>query len=212
MEQKKLKRFKRILSIFVFAAAFITCSALSLNCTNSPKEAQPDTMQYVKPVENIAVIDSAAIRDSIQKAIVAEVTDYLRTQSPKAHKFIPKYLVHAGLTHNIDICFMMAQTQIETNYGTAGAGRESSRRSLFGVVTRKYDNYEIAINDYCKILKKSYLVNGRTEKHLMTKYVTLRGHRYAGNPNYEAHLSKTYNEIVKKTKIQGLQQEWKRHL
>ena len=66
--------------------------------------------------------------------------------SPKSHQFIPKYLVQAGLTNDIDICFIMAQTQIETRYGTMGAGRESSRRSMFGVIKKHYPNYESAIN------------------------------------------------------------------
>lgn len=207
MEQKKLKRFKRILLTFTLAF-MVFGSAININCTNS-NETRPDTLELVQPVENIAKVDTIAIRDSIKNAIVMEVTKYLKTQSPTSHKFIPKYLVEKGLVHDIDICFMMAQTQIETNYGTLGAGREVSRRSLFGVAVRRYSNYENAVDDYCKLLKKSYLGNHKTEKHLMTKYVTLRGARYASNPNYEAHLSKTYRDITQRTNILELQQEWK---
>ena len=104
---------------------------------------------------------------------------------------------------------MMAQTQIETNYGTTGMGREISKRSLFGVSSKRYVDYESAINDYCRILNKSYLGRGKTEKHLMTRYVTHGGTRYAVSSNYEAELSKSYKSIVNSTNIQKLQEEWK---
>jgi flagellum-specific peptidoglycan hydrolase FlgJ len=168
----------------------------------------------IQPTKIIDVVktDTISKQDSIQKLIVKEVETYLQKQSPKAHRFIPKYLVEAGLNHNIDICFMMAQTQLETNFGTMGAGRETSRRSLFGVAIRRYGDYETAINDYCRILNKSYLGKGRNEKHLMTKYITHSGARYAENPRYEIELSRTYNDICKKTNIPNLQKEWKKSL
>ncbi len=105
---------------------------------------------------------------------------------------------------------MMAQTQIETCYGTTGAGRESSRRSMFGVIQKRYPNYEDAINHYCEVLKKYYLVKGKTEQHLMTKYVTGTGGRYAGNPRYEIELRTAYNHIKRTTNIYSLQEEYKR--
>jgi flagellum-specific peptidoglycan hydrolase FlgJ len=156
------------------------------------------------------VIDNDIIKDSIKNEIIQEVAKYIKTKTSKSHEFIPKYLVHAGLSNNIDICFMMAQTQIETNYGTLGAGRESSRRSMFGVIKRNYPDYESAINHYCEVLKKYYLVKGRTEQHLMTKYVTSKGGKYAGDPNYEKSLKTAYNSIKRSTKIYSLQQEYYR--
>ena len=105
---------------------------------------------------------------------------------------------------------MMAQTQIETCYGTTGAGRESSRRSMFGVIQKRYPNYEDAINHYCEVLKKYYLVKGKTEQHLMSKYVTSKGGRYASNPRYETELRTAYNHIKRTTNISSLQEEYKR--
>ena len=204
MEQTKLKRFKRIIFIFIFA--FIFSTGIFMYATEN-NTVEPVNIEKVDTIASTK-IDTTSIKDSIQEVIINEVANYLKKQSPSTHKFIPKYLVKAGLNNNIDICFMMAQTQLETNFGTLGAGRESSRRSLFGIAARKYNNYEVAINDYCKILQKSYLGKGRTEKHLMTKYVTHGGARYASNPKYEAELSKTYKDIIKKTNIRSLQAEW----
>ena len=141
--------------------------------------------------------------------MIVEVDKYIKTKTNSHHQFIPKYLVLAGLKYDIDICFMMAQTQVETCYGTLGAGREKSRHSLFGVAYQKYPNYENAIDSYCKLLHKSYLGNSRTEQHLLTKYVTLRGGRYAENPNYERDLRIAYNHIKKNTNIYQLQQDYK---
>jgi flagellum-specific peptidoglycan hydrolase FlgJ len=140
--------------------------------------------------------------------MINEVTKYIKTKTSKSHEFIPAYLVHAGLSNDIDICFIMAQTEIETCYGTMGAGRETARRSMFGVIKRKYPNYEEAINHYCEVLKKYYLVRGRTEQHLLTKYITAKGGRYAENPKYEDSLRGAYNSIKRSTKIYSLQQEY----
>ena len=204
MEQTELKRIKRILLIFIIG--FVLCTGyLITNASTKVERIDPPKMEIIDTVK----VDTISIKHQLQQDIIVEVTKYIRKQSPKAHQHIPKYLVQSGLTHNIDICFMMAQTQIETNYGTTGMGREMSRRSLFGVVSKRYGDYESAINDYCRILNKSYLGRGKTEKHLMTKYVTHGGARYASSPNYEAELSKAYKGIVNSTNIQKLQEEWK---
>jgi len=203
MEQTKLKRFKRILMMIIFALVLCTGTFAHIlgKCSSYSNIEKVDTVSQI-------ALNRVSTRDSIENALIDEVTEYLKKQSPKAHKFIPKYLVQAGLQHNIDICFMMAQTQIETNFGTTGIGKEHKKRSLFGVSARKYTNYKEAINDYCKILTKGYLVNGRTEQHLMEKYVNCKGARYAKHPTYEIELSKTYKNILAKTNIQTLQSEY----
>lgn len=214
MEQTKFSRFMRIIKKNALAVLivllFTLCSIWLSECNANTQYKERPTIEYVSPKENITKIDTIQIKDSIKNELIAEVSQYVKRQAPKSHQFIPKYLVQAGLTNNIDICFMMAQTQIETNYGTTGAGRESSRRSMFGVIKRKYPNYEEAIDHYCEVLKKYYLVKGRTEKHLMTKYVTGTGGKYAGDPNYERSLTAAYNQIKRTTNIYSLQQEYKK--
>ena len=215
MEQTKFTRFKRIISknflavliVLMFMLGSIWFSTCGAN--NTQYQERP-TIEYVSPNDNITKIDTVQIKDSIKNEIIDEVSRYVKRQAPHAHKFIPMYLVQAGLANDIDICFMMAQTQIETCYGTTGAGRESSRRSMFGVISKKYPNYEAAINHYCEVLKKYYLVKGKTEQHLMTKYVTGTGGRYAGNPRYEIELRTAYNQIKRTTNIYSLQEEYKR--
>lgn len=104
----------------------------------------------------------------------------------------------------------MAQAQIETCFGKAGAGRECSRRSIFGVAKKSYSNYKDAVDSYISILKKYYLVNGKTEKDLLNRYVTKSGARYASSTSYEGKLKKCYNGIVSSTKIKDLQTKYRK--
>jgi flagellum-specific peptidoglycan hydrolase FlgJ len=213
MEQTKFTRFKRIITKNLLVISIVLlltlcgCFYLTTCSANTTEEPAIEIINKA-PSTNIVKNDNINVKDSIQDELIKEVSKYVRRQAPKSHQFIPKYLVQAGLTNNIDICFIMAQTQIETNFGTTGAGRESSRRSMFGVVSRRYPNYEDAINHYCQVLKKYYLVKGRTEQHLMAKYVTGTGGRYAANPRYEIELSTAYNQIKRTTNIYKLQKEY----
>ena len=146
-------------------------------------------------------------QDSIKEILIDEVDKYMRKITPRFQQSIPREIVNHSLEYGIDLSFMLAQTQLETIFGTAGAGRESSRRSLFGVAVRRYSSYQEAINDYCKLLKKSYLVKGKTEQHLMKRYTTGSGARYAGNPHYEVELTRTYNNIIRNTNIDEIQKQ-----
>lgn len=210
MKQIKFTRFKRITNKFLLSSVFVIILML---CCQYISKAKYTTLpkvktEYVLKKTHITKIDTIQVKDSLKKELILEVSTYINRQTPKSNSFIPKYLVQAGLNNNIDICFMMAQTQIETNFGTLGAGRETSRRSMFGVANKKYQNYEQAVNHYCKILKKHYLTNGRTEQHLMSKYVTTRGGKYAQNPNYEKELKIAYAHIKKTTNIKSLQKKY----
>ena len=212
MEQTNNKRFKRIKNLFNLKNLIVLIVVLMLFWSISTINSN-ERIHKIHKVENIINIDTPiklndVLKDSLKKEMINEVTKYIKTKTSKSHEFIPAYLVHAGLSNDIDICFIMAQTEIETSYGTMGAGRETSRRSMFGVIKRKYPNYEEAINHYCEVLKKYYLVRGRTEQHLLTKYVTAKGGRYAENPKYEASLRGAYNSIKRSTKIYSLQQEY----
>ena len=207
MKLKGKKLAMLIIGVIMFSL-FMYASPAKVN--NAKEEIQKTKAFFVDSVLNqksLFELDSVQKRDSIMNHLIAEVDDYISKQSPKANKTIAESIVKHGLNYDIDICFIMSQTQIETNFGVAGVGRESSRRSLFGVVKKRYLSYDAAIEDYSKILRKSYLVKGRTEHDLMKNYVTGSGLRYASATDYEAKLSKTYKTIVKRTNIEELQKQ-----
>lgn len=138
-------------------------------------------------------------QESIKIKLVKDVDNKVNNKNISTH------IVEAALSNNIDICFMLAQSLTETNYGTTGIGK--SKYSLFGVSSR-YTSYEDAIYDYCRILNTHYLVNGKTEQHLLVKYVNKHGKRYASNRNYESTLRTNYKDLVRSTKIAKLQNEY----
>lgn len=207
MEQTKLTRFKRILLISISVLCLLFCLTGLWLC----HAAEP--VQTIKIEELPVVIDSVVIKqdsmNTIKKQLVEAVDKYISTKASRYNKDLSGHLVNAALEHDIDLCFMMAQTEVETCFGTTGAGRESSRRSLFGVARLKYDTYERAIQGYCILLKTKYLVKGRTEQHLLKNFVTGRGARYARNPGYEKKLATIYNRIKKSSEIYSLQNEYK---
>lgn len=210
MEQTKFKRFKKIIfTITVFLFITIGSSQLSWCCNNN---SDNHINSYKIYDDNDINIETPVINkeyDSTYVAVLKVTANYINKQAPKAHNDLPKYLLDAALEYDIDLCFMMAQTQLETNFGTLGAGREKSRRSLFGVYTKKYTSYEYAIDDWCNLLHKSYLGKGRTEEHLMNSYTSHSGKRYAENPSYEISLKSTYKSIVKSTGLKQMQTELK---
>lgn len=210
MEQTKFKRFKKIIfTITVFLFITIGSSQLSWCCNNNSDNHINSYKIYDVNDINIETPVINKEYDSTYAAVLKATANYINKQAPKAHNDLPKYLLDAALEYDIDLCFMMAQTQLETNFGTLGAGREKSRRSLFGVYTKKYTSYEYAIDDWCNLLNKSYLGKGRTEEHLMNSYTSHSGKRYAENPSYEISLKSTYKSIVKSTGLKQMQTELK---
>ena len=160
---------------------------------------------FLKKIEEKVIENDKDVLDSLKNELILAVDEYISKKSPKANNSISASIVEHGLNNNIDICFIMSQTQLETNFGAAGVGKESSRRSLFGVIKKKYPSYDAAIEDYTRLLKKSYLVKGRDEHFLMKNYITGSGYRYAAAIDYEQKLSKIYKSITKSTEIDELQ-------
>ena len=207
------KKFKRT----VLCALLLLIPLLSMNKSYNDNNILDNNIQMCDNIKDTSFIADSfyldsmmmIMKDSIKNELICEVERYVFNVAPRTKLGLPGLLVEHGLINDIDIVFMIAQTQLETFFGTLGAGRESSRHSLFGVSVKRYPNYDIAIKDYCDMLNEKYLVNGRTEKHLMRRYTTSKGARYAENPNYEAELTSTYKSIAKYTKIKTLQEKYK---
>lgn len=117
--------------------------------------------------------------------------------------------------YNVDICFVLAQAEIESHFGTKGLG--SKFNNVFNVDVHDkvkgksdmnkqyiYQYPNESIEPYLQLLTKKYLVN-KLESDLLVKYVDINGSRYASDVDYEAKLRSKYNSIVDNTNIVKLQ-------
>lgn len=195
----KVKR--ELVSLLLGLCALFT--VLLLNASNNN-----NTIDDNIDVQDTVIIDNNDSLNYIKDELVSEVSRYIYKQAPNAHDEIANHIVSACIEHDIDICFAMAQTQIETNFGTLGAGRHTSKKSLFGV-SKRYGTYEDAVYDYTSLLRTRYLVRGKTEHDLMRNYINKNGHRYAEHRGYEISLRSTYKTIKNSTDIVSIQRRYK---
>lgn len=149
--------------------------------------------------------------------LVNEVDNYIKSVASQSS--LDGYvIVEECLNNSIDICFVLAQGESESHFGTAGLARRTN--SVFNVYAfdghsheqisekgkYKHPNYSVA--PYIKLLKNDYLVNGKTEYDLMDgEYVNKHGKRYASSETYEKTLLAKYTKIRQSTKIDSLSQE-----
>lgn len=142
-------------------------------------------------------------------ALVNEVQNYINSVAPSSN--LRGYaIVEECEKYGIDVCFVLAQGEIESHFGTKGIA--SKLNSVFNVgiydgktieeINSKYkfDYPNESIEPYLKLLIDRYLVN-KTEDDLMRKFVDINNKRYASNPNYEIMISERYKFIVENTKI-----------
>lgn len=141
--------------------------------------------------------------------LVKEVQSYIDQVAP-ASNLRGYAIVEECEKYNIDVCFVLAQGEIESHFGTKGIA--SKLNSVFNVgiydgkTTEEIDSkYKFeypneSIEPYLKLLTTRYLVN-KTEFDLMKKFVDVDGKRYASNPDYESIISEKYKQISEKTKI-----------
>jgi len=149
--------------------------------------------------------------------LVNEVDNYIKSVASQSS--LDGYvIVEECLNNSIDICFVLAQGESESHFGTAGLARRTN--SVFNVYAfdghshdqisekgkYKHPNYSVA--PYIELLKNDYLVNGKTEYDLMDgEYVNKHGKRYASSESYEKTLLAKYTKIRQNTKIDSLSQE-----
>lgn len=155
--------------------------------------------------------------ESTKLEIINEVDKYIKSVAPQSS--LDAYVVvEECLNNSLDICFVLAQGEQESHFGTTGLARRTN--SVFNVYAfdghsheqisekgkYKHPNYSVA--PYIELLKNDYLVDGKTEYDLMDgEYVNKHGKRYASSETYEKSLLAKYTKIRQTTKIDSLNQE-----
>ena len=149
--------------------------------------------------------------------LVNEVDNYIKSVAPQSS--LEGYVImEECLENSIDICFVLAQGENESHFGTTGLARKTN--SVFNVYAfdglghneisnqGKYKHPNYSVKPYIELLKSDYLVNGKTEYDLMDgEYVNKNGARYASSETYEKSLLNKYTKIRQYTKIDSLCQE-----
>ena len=149
--------------------------------------------------------------------LVNEVDNYIKSVASQSS--LDGYvIVEECMNSGLDICFVLAQGENESHFGTTGLARKTN--SVFNVYAfdgqsheqisekgkYKHPNYSVA--PYIELLKKDYLVDGKTEYDLMDgQYVNKNGARYASSETYEKALLAKFMKIKQNTKIDSLYNE-----
>lgn len=157
--------------------------------------------------------------NAIKCQLVDEVDRYIDSiaQSSALEGIV---VVDNCLLYDIDICFVLAQGQKESHFGTQGMARKTN--SVWNVFAfdghkyedicknGKYNSPNQSVKPYMDLLTSNYLVD-KTEYDLLTEYVDKNGKRYASAEDYEKSLYGIYNRIRTETHIEEYAQELKRY-
>lgn len=145
------------------------------------------------------------------------INDYIDSVAPKS-KLKSKYIIDLCEKYNVDLCFVIAQGQLESHFGTSGIARKTNSvwnvNSCDGYSASKiikngngYISPNHSIEPYLILLTNKYLVN-KSEHDLMKKFTNIYGKRYATCSNYEYKLKNIYNYIRYNTRIYELYYEY----
>lgn len=149
----------------------------------------------------------------VKSVLCDEVQNYIISVAPSSN--LRGYaVVEECLHYGIDICFVLAQGEMESHYATKGIGGKLNNVFNVGVYDNltyseisknyKYDYPNQSIRPYLELLTKSYLVN-KTEEDLLHDFVNIQGNRYASDVNYERKLKEKIGYIKLSTNIDELQ-------
>ena len=142
-------------------------------------------------------------------ALVNEVQKYIEQIAPSSN--LRGYaIVEECEKYDVDICFVLAQGEVESSFGTKGIASKLNCVFNVGIYDNKTteqieDKYRFeypneSIEPYLKLLTTKYLVN-KLEHDLMRKFVDINGNRYASDKDYEIKISSKYKFICENTKI-----------
>lgn len=153
--------------------------------------------------------------------IVEEIDNYIDSVAPSSC-LNGISLFEACDKYDIDICFVMAQAQLESRFGTTGVA--SKTNSVWNVmaydgrtakdINKKghgFDHPDKSIKPYMELLKNKYLSDKKTEYDLLKKYTDINGRRYASDNKYESKLSNIYSRIINSTNISKYYKEYKKY-
>lgn len=173
---------------------------------------EPNKYSFCIQRDNIELAYNGARADLVQ-AIDSVIRDTAPTTCMNGLEILRKCE-----EYDVDLFFVLAQGHIESHFGTKGMALRTN--SVFNVFAfdgvgydkicknGKYKHPDLSIEPYLNLLKKRYLVNGKTEMDLMHKYVDVDGNRYASDVSYEDTLLNTYQKYTTHERLSECYKEY----
>lgn len=200
----------RVLFVFVYIVAFFVFILFTVaNIKERYKDVYHEYTSYEVYQE-----ESRLRYDSLLLELSNEIDAYISKVSNGSSSLSGLVVATQCIEHDIDICFVLAQGEQESRFGTQGVARKTN--SVFNVFAfdghsynkinenGKYNHPNDCVEPYLKLLKRDYLVDGKTEFDLLHKYVNKNGARYASAESYEDSLCNKMNKIKSETRIDAL--------
>lgn len=207
---RKIDNLKNTVKKLLYAGVAATAIIAAINKQDILQSDKDVLIQTVlnggKSAEEIRL---AAERDSIYNAKVKAVDEYMKYAldnqgfSAQSTRLDAETLVRACDSNGFDLPFVMAAAHLESCFGATR--RAQLTNSVFsegcwdnGKNKVRYSDPNESVYGYIDLLKRSYLVNGKTLKDLLIpgKFVNGLGKRYASDKNYERKLKNVRNRII----------------
>ncbi len=207
---------------------FIIISSIKFN-----KISKIPVNPQIIPIEincnhNLTSIENIMCVDAVGKEIIRCIDEYINVvvknhaKSSKASSPISgKSLFEQCMKYDVDVCFVLAQAQLESHFGTSGQSvitkcvwsvGAHDNRSTDDMKRRglTFSNPNESIRPFLKELTSNWMGGDTTEYDLMKSYINKDGKRYASDLQYEEKLTCVYNKIKNNTRIYELMQLYKK--
>jgi hypothetical protein len=184
-------------------------------CIVAVRQCRENNDIFYEPLK-VQVCNTTLKYNASKCELVDEIDRYIKKVAPSSA--LDAYvIVEECLNNSIDVCFVLAQGEQESHFGTAGLARKTN--SVFNVYAfdghdynmvnknGKYDHPNDCVEPYLRLLKRDYLVDGKTEYDLMLNYVNKNGSRYASSETYEEDIQRSFARIKSTTNIDAFAQE-----
>lgn len=204
---------KHFIILMIAAIAFIGWGIyqdIKINALRANHNVKYEKYSYPYDCMMEAEIDYLETKTRLTREVQAYIDKVAPTSNVRGYA-----IVDECEKYGVNICFVLAQAEIESHFGTKGLG--SKFNNVFNVDVHdkvkgkkdmnkkyiyKYPNE--SIEPYLQLLTNKYLVN-KLESDLLVKYVDINGARYASDIDYESKLRSKYHTITTETKIVELQ-------
>lgn len=205
-----LKKIACVVTAIALFILFIVFIPRSLNRAESNIIKAKSSQYHSYTSYEIYSETNQLVYDSIKLSLVDQVDEYIKSVAPTA-ALDGLVVVNNCIDYDIDICFVLAQGEIESHFGTRGLARKTN--SVFNVYAfdgkaynqinknGKYSHPNNCVEPYICLLKRDYFVDGKCEYDMLDNYVNKNGSRYASAENYEDTLHDKMNKIINNTGI-----------